>query len=70
MHSQHVAVLGGARLLKPLGLGGQAQAPATNAGATGAAGANCITAMPEASSTFFGWYRPRRLLSQVERIPI
>lgn len=67
MHSQHVAVLGGARLPKRPGLGGQAQASATPAGATGA---NCIAAMPEASSTFFGWYRPQRLLSQVERIPI
>jgi len=67
MHSKHVAVLGGARQLKPFGLGGQAQLSATHVGATGA---NCITAMPETSSTFFGWYRPQRPLSQVERIPI
>lgn len=68
MQSTHVAILGGARLTQPLtpGFGGQA-----SAASAAHAGANCIKAMPEASTTStFGWYRPQRLLSQSERIPI
>jgi hypothetical protein len=60
MHSKREAVLTGARLRQPVGLGNQANAVK--------AAANCIGAMPEASSTF-GWYRPQRLLSQSELDP-
>jgi hypothetical protein len=57
MHSKREAVLTGARLRRPFGLGDQASAAK--------AGPNCIGAMPEVSSTF-GWYRPQRLLSPSE----
>lgn len=68
MHIQHVAVLGGARLPKRFALGAQAQATALPAGAIGA---NGTIAMPEASpASTQGWYRPQRLSSQSERIPI
>jgi hypothetical protein len=70
MHTQHVANLGGARLLKPFALGAQGTAKATAVQA-GVIGVNGTNAMPEASpASTQVWYRPQRFSSQSERIPI
>jgi hypothetical protein len=58
--SKRPALLIGARLR--VAFGSRAQDLGSHAGT------NCVSAMPEASSTF-GWYRPQRLLSQSERSP-
>jgi hypothetical protein len=61
MSTKQVARLAATRLTKAPG-----PRPLTSASH---AGANCrINAMPEASFTS-GWYRPRRPLSQSERLP-